>query len=209
MRHIALALMIPLLLVACSKEEKKAEPAPTPAPMAAPPPVAAPPATRPEDVNPCAFFTKEDAEALLGGPVDPPVAQNHSAGAILSCSYAEAQKPEAKAAAKKSKQKERLRQPGVDPTVPVLSFTAQAAKRTHTNGAAEAIQRMQTIGAAITPEATEVAGGPATWLKGPDMLFADRNGWIVNTSTTKKGDRQALSRGLMERILPRLPPAPE
>ena len=197
---------------ACAKEEKKAAPEPAASPVAAPAPAApAAPQVRPEEVDPCAVFPKEDAEALMGGPVDPAVSQNHSEGSILSCSYPLAVKVDPKADKKKKDKKDKkgVRQPGVDDAVPVLTYTAQAAKRTRTNGAAEAVERMKASGATITTEATDVGGTPAIWVKEAGMLFTDKNGWIVNTSATTPGDRLAMSKALMEKILPRLQPAPE
>ena len=41
------------------------------------------------------------------------------------------------------------------------------------------------------------------------MLYADKNGWIVSTNTSKKGDRLAMSKPLMEKMFTRLPQAPE
>jgi hypothetical protein len=213
MRNLVLSVTVLCGVVACSKEgEKKAAPEPAAAPVAAPAPAApAAPQVRPEEVDPCAVFPKEDAEALMGGPVDPPVSQNHSEGSILSCSYAQAVKVDPKADKKKKEKKDKkgVRQPGVEDAVPVLTYTAQAAKRTRTKDAAEAVQRMQSSGATITTEATDVGGSPAIWVKEASMLFTDKNGWIVNTSSTIKGDRLAASKALMEKILPRLQPAPE
>ena len=204
MKTITTLAVTAVLLSACS--EKKKAPEPAAQPVAAPAPAPMPPPGPTEPVEPCSLFPKEDAEAILGTPVDNPVSQSHSEGAILSCSYPEAAKaPDPKAA---KKEKKGVRQPGVDAAVPVVTYMAQSAKRVGTANAAAAVKLLPGIDPTAA-ETVDVGGVSAIWVKGPDMLYADKNGWIVSTNTSKKGDRLAMSKALMEKMFTRLPQAPE
>ena len=137
--------------------------------------------TSPGAIDPCAMFSADEAQALLGAPVNPPMRQEPVPGTIVSCSYAEKDGPA------------------------VIQVVLKSSSRTGTIET-ELAETEKAMGQKLVTQKTTVGGVEATWVEGQDLLHAAKGGWNVTTSTSKKGDKLGISKALMEKVLPRLPP---
>jgi hypothetical protein len=174
MTKATMVVMGALALSACSSKE--AEPGKEQAASSAK--GAAPPAAA---VDPCALFTRDEAQGIVGGPVDEPRRDEPVPGRVMACSYAASSEGSYAIVIVQVQQG----------TVTSLDQDLELWKSAH-EGAVE-IERL------------EVAGVPAAWLPGSRDLRAFKGGWLVIVSATKTKDERASAIAILEKVLARLP----